>query len=795
MKSYIRGLGMFKILIVALSALASCWLACAALAGAASSKSLYIPNEYIIRVRAGASYSTVQQNVSKIGGTIVKSLPLSNNTYLIKVGVPQVGNTMKPLAKAKTVSQWVIEYIEPNALCYPCATPNDEYWDRLWGLRTINCPAAWDIEKGDESVVVAVLDTGVAYDHPDLAGRCVQGWDAYDNDNDPYDEGFVEPDNSIAYHGTHVAGTIAAQGNNGIGVCGVCWDGVKIMPVRVIDEEVGAPYDVIIQGLDYALTHGAKVVNMSLGSPARFGGNEACHSKIAQLVNAGVIVVASAGNDDPPTDTNFPAAFPECIAVGATAIDDSMAYYSCFGPSNEVDIAAPGGDLDNPGGAVGGIYSTMISYTGEGDAAVKNFGYVSWQGTSMAAPHVSGAAALLLSAGVPSQGVRTRLTDSARVPTTGYDVKKYGAGILNLSAALTNASVTIASPRKGATVGTNPAFKIKLRGFYQSEPNVYPNIKVYFDYADDGDGIPDNPAEPTIIDSSNLNLYANTALTEINFTWFQLNGTNLAPGKHYIYVEADPPTGGDPVYDWGTFEVMSQSVEAGLYMFALPMSVDTSSVTPGDILTNADFSFTSPTRAVMRRYLTTAGVYASYYPNNPSDLAWVNPMIGSIPSGGATYDLVKINPDTGVIDRTDRRTNQFGFPVGTGFWLILSEPTPISDAYTPLESVNTDNYIFDVEQGCKIRLYRGWNMVGNPYTHQIPLGGALVSYHGVTKSLQDAAAAGWISTVVYGYRTSGTSGYEIIGLGNMLQPYRSYWFRALIGGTDDYSAVNLRLLP
>ena len=666
------------------------------------------------------------------------------------------------------------------------AIPNDEHWDRLWGMRQINAPQAWDIEKGGAFVTVAVLDTGVA-PHPDLVDRLLDGYDTVDDDNDASPEHDPNYPDDISSHGTHCAGTVAAQGDNGIGVVGVCWDSVKILPVRVLGADGSGSTDMIVDGLDYALQMDADVVSMSLGRSAGYP-DPVEHAKIAELHAWGIIIVAAAGNDSAGVGT--PAAYPECIAVSSIGPTDTLAFYSNFGP--EIDIAAPGGDMfDTSLGEVAWIWSTVCSWPDN----TLTYGYAgeNWQGTSMACPHVAGAAALLLSAGVPASEVRNRLTESARPPRTGgFDPLKYGAGILDVGAALANASVRIVKPDKGSTVGTNPQFKIVMRGIQENSP------KVYFDYADDGDGMPDNLTQETpIIDSSNLSLYANAQRTEITFSWRQLTGSTLAPGRHYIYVEADPLLGGGDVFDWATFVAAEVVIPRGLRMFSVPyVMANTWTTSPSGILIGTDFSIANPNRSVLKRYITMLGEYATYYPGNVSDLVWVNPVFGGVPTGGAYFDAVLIDPATQIV--LDRKRDQFAFPVGAGFWLILDKDAPLDAGQVTLDKlVLPGGYVFDASEGCEIPLYQGWNMVGNPYTHKVPLAGVLITYQGTTKTLADAAAGldPWVSAHVYGYSSTGVVGYLEVGPWDVLEPYKAYWVRALKGGSSPTDQVFIKILP
>lgn len=295
-------------------------------------------------------------------------------------------------------------YAHPNYLFQALATPNDPSYGLQWHYPAINMPAAWDISTGSSSTVVAVLDTGILYSthnvsarHPDLAGgRVLQGYDfisdpnnALDGngrDNDPLD---VFPGGG--YHGSHVAGTIGAASNNGVGVAGVDWQ-ARLVNVRVLGEMGGTLVD-IYEGLLWAAgfsvtgvpnnANPADVINMSLG------GAGACMPAVQEVLDAvtqHAIVVVAAGNANVNVSQSTPANCSGVITVGATDRLGERAYYANYG--SRIDVMAPGGAMSFTGDPDGVL---SIGY----DSTAGQFGYSYMQGTSMAAPHVTGVVSLM----------------------------------------------------------------------------------------------------------------------------------------------------------------------------------------------------------------------------------------------------------------------------------------------------------------------------------------------------------------------------------------------------------------
>jgi len=315
---------------------------------------------------------------------------------------------VKDLAKEKSV-----QYVQPNYIYKPLGKPNDPQYSRQWAMTRINAEQGWSVAKPKSNVIIAILDTGVDINHPDLKAKLVSGTNT------------VNPLKSTRDgdgHGTHVAGIAGAVVNNGMGVAGVAGiPQVKIMPVKVFDDWGGSDIT-ISDGIIWAADHGARVMNMSFGS---FFESKVLNDAINYAYDKGVVMVAAAGNWA-SWEISYPAALTKVIAVSAVDKNDNLADYSSYGP--EIDVAAPGEE----------IYSTVWN-------PYKGSTYTEMSGTSMASPMVAGLAALLLAQdpALSNDDVRQIIEVSAKdLGDPGWD-PKFGHGLIDVRKALTTSLANI----------------------------------------------------------------------------------------------------------------------------------------------------------------------------------------------------------------------------------------------------------------------------------------------------------------------------------------------------------------
>lgn len=407
-----------------------------------------VPGEYIVKLKEGVSFSSKQALSANLKAYVKSEIPRLNVVVVQRPTFELSASAIEMMAANSNV-----EIVEPNYIYRVNRLPNDPSLGRLWGLvnvgqtdgrgtgiagMDIDAERAWDITTGSENVLIAVIDTGIDYTHPDLQQNIWQnqaeangeagvdddgngfiddiyGWDFTrgEGDSDPIDD---------HGHGTHCAGTIGARGDDGAGIVGVNWQ-TKLMGVKFLGADGSGTLEGALRSIDYATLMGAKVLSNSWGGG---GPSETLREAIVRSHEAGAVFVAAAGNSSSNNDErgHYPSNYdvPNVISVAALDNKGQLASFSNYG-KRTVHVAAPGVN----------VYSSILR--GE---------YASWSGTSMATPHVSGIVGLLLAnePNLTNVEIKERLISTIK-PISGIKSRVKAGGITSAYNALTN---TVAPP-------------------------------------------------------------------------------------------------------------------------------------------------------------------------------------------------------------------------------------------------------------------------------------------------------------------------------------------------------------
>jgi subtilisin family serine protease len=428
--------------------------------------------------------------------------------------------------------------------------PNDTYYPLQWHYPLIHLPQAWNITKGSDSVIVAILDTGQT-NHPDLVDRQIAGYDfisdpasAGDGDGidpDPTDVGDGDGPHPNSWHGTHVAGTVGAETNNMSGVAGVTWFG-KLMHLRVLGKKGGTDFD-ISNAVRYAAglsndsntlpAQKANVINMSLGGP---GSSQTMQSAVTAARGQGLVIFAAAGNEN-SSQPSFPGAYQGVISVAAVDMNANRAPYSNFGPT--IAICAPGGDtsvdLDHDGHP-DGVLSTLWDDSTNPKTPI----YAFYDGTSMATPHASGVAALMLAVNpmlTPDQIEAMMESTATDLGAPGRD-DYYGFGLIDAYAAVVAAS--------GASGPNNPLLFLAVPSLSFGNHDTDLSVGV----ANIGTGMLDVTGVAVTMDTGTNWLSATTAgpsnaATNVSVVNVHVDRSHLADAVYAGSVQVNSSNGGE----------------------------------------------------------------------------------------------------------------------------------------------------------------------------------------------------------------------------------------------------------
>jgi subtilisin family serine protease len=676
----------------------------------------FVAGELIVSLHPNVSVEQLQSLAQQMDLT-VDYLGVPGVYRLIMKGTVTDAQTLEAVQKLK--DSGLFAYAGPNTLYYALqreVRPNDPRYGQQWGLEMINMPRAWVFQKGKSGVVVAVVDSGVDMNHPDLKDRLLPGRDTADQDDDPNPPG----NDFVAGHGTHVAGIIGAITNNSIGVAGVTWEGVKLLPVKAAPNSAidTFPQDALIRAVQFCIDQKANVVNMSLGGPALSDQPDMTNPFNQLVISAtrqGIVFVMGAGNsfmegNYPFQPANLASVSDLVFAVAAVGPRREHAAYSQARPYTTV--AAPGGNSMITGIETDDILSTLPG---------GNYGY--GMGTSMAAPHVAGAVAILLSQGVKPTQVKKLIQDTAAADGRAVPNPEFGYGIIDVYNAIRRVatSAAVVSPARAEVVET---LKPTLVFSVTNTSPALVSVTV------DGQEVPSTEIADNYVPAPD-GIVATIRLTR-----------RLAPGTHTVKVTArnvnDPTiTSTDEV----TFQVSPHVLRAGRWLISVPyfqpQTAQPTRSVPAETVLGSGFQ--------MFRWLPQ-GRYAKYS-------SW-----GAPKDPAASFDQTteQVGPEGGSTMA----------PLGLAYFIDLPSDTPVLTEGTPAP-----------EAPYRIPLKAGWNMVGNPFAYNVPWVACEVeTTGGVRMSLQEAADKDIILPQLFRYE-NGTYTWQTAPAG-VLYKWEGFWVRA-----------------
>ncbi|GIV07610.1 MAG: hypothetical protein KatS3mg017_0812 [Fimbriimonadales bacterium] len=616
-----------------------------------------VPGEILLKLKPGYTLDTAQSLASRhnaqvrpiaVRDTYVFVLPQQNVTP--QQLLDRVNEAVKDLARDNSVM-----YVEPHWRLKPMAVPNDPLFAQQWALRMMKAPAAWDTEKGKAGIRIAIIDDNFLRSHPDLQARF-----------DPLSRNFVAnpPDNNLDpegagfSHGTAVMGVAIAATDNGIGIAGLCWEGVTAVALKTTAQPLGAlDGQNILEAFQYVLDNASQiaVVNMSFGG---YFPSAIMNDLIQQIYRSGVVLVGGAGNDN----TNlpfYPADFENVVKVSAVGPSGAKASYSNFG---NVDIATPGGDQAS--NYNDGVLSTV---TGSEQ-------YAPVQGTSFASPYAAAAVALVLSAGVPRHtqndaepAAVITLKETADSRGRAVPDPELGYGIVDLDQALRGlggVGIAFVEPVSGTTVDTRIVrVQVVLRRVLNNDPANIQNVRL------NGDPLPREQWEPS-------------AVVNVQQKTITLNFLVALPGegRHTVAVEA---VGQDGVSGSSSTRVIAKArvQNAGLAMFSTPYTI---TLTPEEVFGND---------AQLARYIPSEGAYARYSASNKDPRASFSPPGVAVrpdgsntptPPRGIGYFLRNSSPAFILGDERVDTNTAYLIPLQEG-WNMIGNPFPFNVPWSACE--------------------------------------------------------------------------------------------------------------
>lgn len=744
-----------------------------------------VTGELLIGVSQGTARATVDAVAANLGGAVVYSFgalgyqpPL--DVYQVRMqGAQTEATTLAAVAKAKQDVR--VKAAWPNTMHYilqgsnPTVTPNDPRFNEQWDMTQIRMPEAWALEKGKPNVVVAVIDTGTDIDHPDIdKSRLFNPYNAITGSSDP------RPDaDPLDIHGTLTAGFIGAHTDNGIGIAGIGWEGVRLMPILANAVPGGFTAADLTKAVLYVNSQRSSnpnlrfVCNMSLGGdvpsdtpPTPLSPDEQAIMTTAQN---GVVFSISAGNSGL---SGNPASTPaylcqlnkNILSVAATSELRTKASYSTFRPYTT--IAAPGGDAPAQGRGILGL--TTVA---QGSYVIEPTG-----GTSSAAPHVAGVAALLLSVpGVNPGDVRDVITSTAqRVSGLPVPSPELGYGILDAYEAIKKVaiSVTVVTPDgSGGKNAGKPGTPLPVE-------TLRPEIRIHVSQITpdkltikvDGTTIPqcDTTGLPAPCYTVE-NVTATTTDTSGNTVPLSydavIRNLDLSPGGHVIEVIGVKPSSPADitVTDTRNFTIEPHLVPAGRAMISIPY------YQPVD--GNPDLSVTPET------YFGNDFRLARWVPEQERYAFWS--------SFGVHDPYASFSPpDVTTHQDGDTRPRD---PIGLAYWTDTESAKPVLTHGTPL----TDKaFVIPLKgNGSGSDRFISWNMIGDPFPYDVPFNSVLVDTPTGRISITEAVTRGLILPNIFSFDTTNGYTYRTLPDG-ALRAWQGHWI-----GVTSQENINLVVPP